>query len=942
MTDIKYCVANQTNARPTGHTLRRFNRHLLAGAVFAATALGVQAPLHAEDWIAGTGDWFNGANWSNGLVPDVNIDNGIYRSAVIENGGEVTLSGGDAVAMTLDIGSLNGPGGTMTVTGGTLNTGNIGIDGGGSMTVSGRGTEWDLAKPNTPFFTSGSIRVWDGSLAISGGAKVLNAGIATLGARAGQTGSLILSGTGTTMTSNVGISVGSRGIGLLRVEDHAILQYSRLEIGTFDGGQGTVVVTGNGTSVLVSDLIVGYRGDEEDRASAILTIADDAQVTASDEAFITNDGNYGGWTSGTINIGAAEGEAAAAAGTLNADNGVYFGYGDANLVFNHTETDYDFSHDMTNSDEATASASIRQVAGVTELSGNSASFTGSTEATGGTLLVTGNLGGVLSASEAGTIGGTGTIGSTTIGDGGTLAPGMRNAIGSLTVNGDLTFESGSTYAVDLTGAASDTVTVLGAATLSGGTVTVRSLDDSTSYQQSQTYTILSAGTLDGSFTETISPSAFLDVTTTYEGDNAKITVALIGSGEGDGGDNGGGDNGGGDNGGGDNGGGSGVFTWAADTPNQYAVAQSLDSLDQSGQSLELYNDMLMLSLDEARETYEQLGGLDYAAGQSAMMQNSLSVGRMINNRLRSASGGAAAPSVPALGYAEESDIAAKGAFPDSATDGFDEGRFTAWGSGFGTWGEIDGTNGSADADIGSGGFIGGADMMVNDMWRVGVAAGYSRSTFDVNQSTGKSDNYTLATYADMEWNALAVRGGLGYTFHSAEADRKITALDQTLKGEYDANSFNAFGELAYRADLGPASVEPFANLAFVHLKTDSFTETGGTAALRVDGQTMSTTFTTIGLRAATDFDFGGVPTVARGSLGWMHAFGDVDTQTTARFATGNDFTVFGTPLDENTALVEAGLDFAVTESATLGVSYSGQFGENATDQGLNANLRVRF
>ncbi|MET3598301.1 autotransporter outer membrane beta-barrel domain-containing protein [Martelella mangrovi] len=941
MTDIKYCVANKTNARSTGHTLRRFNRHLLAGAVFAMTALAAHAPLHAEDWIAGTGDWFNGANWSNGVVPDVQPDNNIYRTAVIANGGEVTLSSGDAVAMTLEIGNDDGDGGTMTFTGGSLNTGGAEIDGGGVMTVSGRGAEWDLAKPNLPVFSGGQIAIREGSLAISDGAKVYNAGSVTL-LGDDATSSMVVSGTGTTFSSiNVTSVGGSGGAATLRVDDHAIYQARNLYIGTFGGGRGAVVATGAGTSLAVEYLAVGNRGEEDDRASATLTIADGAQVTASEEALITRDSNYGGWTSGTINIGAAEGEAAAAAGTLNADNGVHFGYGDANLVFNHTETDYDFSHVMTNSDVDTASASIRQVAGVTELSGNSGSFTGSTEATGGTLLVTGNLGGVLSASEAGTIGGTGTIGSTTIGDGGTLAPGMRNAIGSLTVNGDLTFESGSTYVVDLTGAESDLVTVSGTASL-GGTVSIRSLDDSTSYQESQTYTILSAGTRDGSFEEALSQSAFLDVTTSYEGNDAKITVALIGEGEGEGGD--GGDNGDGNDGG--NGGGDpgdeGVFTWAADTPNQYAVAQALDSLDQSGDSLELYNEMLMLGLDDARETYEQLGGLDYAAGQSAMMQNSLSVGRMINNRLRSASGGAAAPSVPALGYAEESDVAAKGAFPDSATNGFDEGRFTAWGSGFGTWGEIDGTNGSADADIGSGGFIGGADMMVNDMWRVGVAAGYSRSTFDVDQSTGKSDNYTLATYADMEWNALAVRGGLGYTFHRAEADRKITALDQTLKGEYDANSFNAFGELAYRADLGPASVEPFANLAFVHLKTDSFTETGGTAALRVDGQKMSTTFTTIGVRAATDFDFGGVPTVARGSLGWMHAFGDVDTQTTARFATGNDFTVFGTPLDENTALVEAGLDFAVTESATLGVSYSGQFGENATDQGLNANLRVRF
>lgn len=57
---------------------------------------------------------------------------------------------------------------------------------------------------------------------------------------------------------------------------------------------------------------------------------------------------------------------------------------------------------------------------------------------------------------------------------------------------------------------------------------------------------------------------------------------------------------------------------------------------------------------------------------------------------------------------------------------------------------------------------------------------------------------------------------------------------------------------------------------------------------------------------------------------------------------GNDFAVVGTPLDRDTAIIAAGLDFQVTEVATTGIGYAGQFGENAQDQGLNADLRVRF
>ncbi|AQZ52200.1 Extracellular serine protease precursor [Martelella mediterranea DSM 17316] len=916
-------------------------QRVLASVFLASSVLSAATPLKASEWVVGDGDWFTACNWSDCMLPSV------QASAYIRNGGKVTIASGDAVAGTLQVGDSGGSG-TLTFSGGSLNSGNAAIEN-GVMTVTGRGTEWDLTNPRMPVI-KGQIDIGKhgtGVLVVSGGAKVLNVGGVTIAPGEGDSGTLTLTGIGTTLavegTVNIGGGIG--GAGTVTISERASFSTaSSFNVGTFDGGTGTVVVTGNGSSLTAARLTVGYRGSDDERSSGSLTISDGAVVNATEVLQITRSTKYSG-TTGTVNIGAAEGEAAAAAGTINSANGIFFGDGEGILAFNHTESNYDFSHVMTNSE--TGTATIRQLAGVTTLSGDSSAFTGSTEVTGGTLLVNGALGGTLSASGSGVLGGVGTIGSATIASGGALAPGLRNAIGTLTVNGDLTFESGSSYAVDLTGAASDLVSVSGKATLNGGTVRVRSLDDSTSYQQSQTYTILSAGSLDGSFEETLSTSAFLDVATTYEGNDARLTVTLIGEGEGEGGDDGGSD-GGGDNGGdggGDDGGADypGVFTPIAETKNQYAVAQALDSLDQSGDSLALYNSMLMLGVDEALETYEQLSGVVYASGQSALMQNALTVNAVINNHLRGAAPGSVAPpSTDALGYAEEPQADPTGDFPVVAEDGFDEGRFAVWGSGLGTWGKIDGTDGSSDADLKSGGFLLGADMLANDMWRFGVAAGYTRSSFDIDQSSGESDDYILAAYAGMELNGFAVRSGLGYTWHNAKATRGVPALDQTLTGEYDADSFNAFGELAYNFDLGPAAVEPFANLSFVQVKTDGFTETGGTGALTVDGQTMNATFTTIGLRAATDFDFGGVATSARGALGWMHAFGDVDTETTARFATGNDFTVFGTPLDRNTAIIEAGLDFQVTESATIGIGYAGQFGENARDQGLNADLRVRF
>src|SRR5690606_10341852 len=72
-----------------------------------------------------------------------------------------------------------------------------------------------------------------------------------------------------------------------------------------------------------------------------------------------------------------------------------------------------------------------------------------------------------------------------------------------------------------------------------------------------------------------------------------------------------------------------------------------------------------------------------------------------------------------------------------------------WGHAFGSWGETDGNGNAASVDRTSGGFLGGADKALGDNARIGLALGYSRSTFDVDarRSSGESDNFHIAGYA---------------------------------------------------------------------------------------------------------------------------------------------------------------------------------------------------
>jgi fibronectin-binding autotransporter adhesin len=126
------------------------------------------------------------------------------------------------------------------------------------------------------------------------------------------------------------------------------------------------------------------------------------------------------------------------------------------------------------------------------------------------------------------------------------------------------------------------------------------------------------------------------------------------------------------------------------------------------------------------------------------------------------------------------------------------------------------------------------------------------------------------------------------------------------------------------------------------VKTDGFTEKGGQAALSASASTTETTFATLGLRASTDIAIHGMDATLRGMVGWRHAFGDVTPLTALAFKGGGAFTVAGVPVATDTAIVEAGLDLALTPDATLGVAYTGQFGSGAVDQSFRANLGVSF
>src|SRR5690606_6230632 len=122
------------------------------------------------------------------------------------------------------------------------------------------------------------------------------------------------------------------GLGTLLVSGGGVVANADGYIGFNANSDGVATVIGEGSTwTNGGDLRIGRGG------SGTLSIADGGVVDSSGTVFLAE---LAGST-GTLNLGAAAGDAAAAAGTLDAA-ALRFGDGTGTLSFNHTGSDYVF------------------------------------------------------------------------------------------------------------------------------------------------------------------------------------------------------------------------------------------------------------------------------------------------------------------------------------------------------------------------------------------------------------------------------------------------------------------------------------------------------------------------------------------------------------------------------------------------------------------------
>ncbi|PNU36636.1 autotransporter outer membrane beta-barrel domain-containing protein [Serratia marcescens] len=845
----------------------------------------------------------------------VGTDLGARSTLAIEDGAVLST------AFDARIGNGSGPGESDTLS--------------PKATVTGANSQWNVGRALTLY---GDLDVLNGAAVNVGNIQV--AGVS--GAR--KTAELVIAGNGSRFTSGSSVNVGDYGNGVLAVMDG----------GTFSAGGNEVVLGKTGSGSNRGALIIGSRGNMDTGT---------------------------GLTEPTLG-------AAGAAGTIDAQTAIALrgGLFRSYVYFNHTDGNYVFSNKMSGEGEVINSA------GHTTLNGDLTGLQANVTARGGKLIIASDIntqkeddifeiqtlgaenGGTLilnatagsdvnngqgyssaaSIKAGGTLGGNGTLGQTEIQSGGHISPGDGN-IGTLTLKRYLNFIGESFYDVDIAGdGRSDQLLVAGKTTISDrAKVQVTALDPQTSYKTGQSYRILTSdGGIDGQFASAVSKSAFLDVALNHSANAVDLTIAQKDTGgenpggenpggenpggENPGGENPGGENPGGENPGGENPGGEnpgsgkpGIFQTVAESGNQWNTAGALSTLAQRGPSLALYNSLLLLSAPEAREAFNQLSGEVYPSMQSNLIAGSTQLFNVLNQRMLRLFDNDSLPVPPlAMSLVQPAQAQNSG----------------VWGQTFSSWGRNSGNGNVGKLDGNTTGFLLGADRKLADHnVRIGGYFGYSRGDYDVDSRRSKADtdNYHLGLYAAGQQDAFSLRGALGYTWHKIEGKRNVdfSGFSDRLKSDYDANSLLAFTEASYRFGQPEMNVEPFINLSYIRLHTDSFQESGGAAALSVRNETMNTFYSTLGVRGVTELPKN---VSLYGSLGWQHAYGDKNTSSRMAFAGSDAFVTQGQAVDDNVMVGDIGVSVKLSRAATLDVGYQGQFGADTRVNSVNANLRWSF
>ena len=533
-------------------------------------------------------------------------------------------------------------------------------------------------------------------------------------------------------------------------------------------------------------------------------------------------------------------------------------------------------------------------------------YAGATNVDRGVLRVDGSIVGSsgVMVNANGALMGTGTVGGTAINSGGSLLGGNGTAGTSLTISGNLAFQSGAYYLVEVNPVTASSVNVTGAATLGGATVNAAFAGG----YVAKRYTILTAGSLNGTFSPLVNTNLSSNFRTeiSYDAAHAYLNltlsfVALPGSGL---------------------------------SGNQQNVGNAIvNSFNRNGGIAPVYGSLTAAGLTQAS------GETATGAQQSTFNAMTMFMGAMtdpfIDGRNDIGASVQGVSSYAADGAARRAAVArdAFAAIPPAVPTSF-EPRWNVWAAGFGgsqttNGNTATGSNGTTSRLFGT---AAGADYRFSAHTLAGFAlAGGGTSFSVVGGDTGRSDLFQAGAFVRHHNGPAYLSAALAYGWQDVTTDRTVTVAGiDRLQARFQANSFAGRVEGGYRFTTPWMAVTPYAAGQVTTFQLPAYAESvlsgANTFALNYDAKTVTASRSELGLRTDRSWAVGDAILTLRGRAAWAHDF-NPDRAAAATFQTlpGASFVVNGAAQARDAALAAAAAEMKWRNGFSLGATFEGEF-----------------